>query len=157
MGLIPPEIDLLYIVRNPLDVMTSRHQETPRYITPKRWADEARALRALMEQGRDLTVVRFEDVIQTPDQVQERLAARYGLTIEERFSASRAQYGLSPQIQGAMHGARPLDVDAIGRYRNNPDDFAYLRKGAAGIGDDLAWFAEAFGYADEMENFLQTA
>ncbi len=54
----------------------------------KRWLDEFLALQALRaaQPTRDIHVVRYEDLVERPDDVQRSLADRFDLAVERPFS-----------------------------------------------------------------------
>ncbi len=118
---IPEEISLLYMVRDPRDVLTSSHLTTTNYISIERWEEETHSLQALLASGRrNLHVIRFEDLAQDAAATQARLAAALGLT--STLAANRFNEVFQPdaRTREIMNGLRPPDPSVIGRWRRDP-------------------------------------
>jgi hypothetical protein len=146
---IPPEIGILAIIRHPFDVLTSHHPafETKYHILPRRWLGEMEALRWLMETRRPKTmIVRYEDLVVDPDQVQKSIADFFGLGI--RISAREYQRVFRPpdDAREAMHGLRQPDVNSVGRWRNDPADRDHIGAILPDIQPMLGWVSTQFGY-----------
>lgn len=146
--LIPPEITLLYVVRHPFDVLISTHPRGPHYITPERWRSEAGALRRILELGRSMLVLRFEDCVGDPAAALRRVGEAFGLRPDARRDLRPDGVGFAPPALAAMKGLRPPDPRRALAWRGAVEEHAYLRQILPELGEDLAWFADAFGYGD---------
>jgi hypothetical protein len=81
---IPRQIEMVYIIRHPFDVLTSHLpiSQRPYHILPDRWLGEMAALRYLIDSGRKKTMVlRYEDLVSKPVETQVALADFFNLEI----------------------------------------------------------------------------
>lgn len=146
---IPDSIHLLYVVRHPFDVLTSTNPVTKAkyHITPERWAGETAALKRLLDRNRPhLLVVTYEDLVRHPQEVLERIAEAFDLSSPRDSAKAIETAKLPSEAVSAMHGRRPIDHNSIGRYRNDPEAIAYIRKISSRIRPSLDWMARHFGY-----------
>lgn len=101
---ISSDIKLIYCVRHPADVLTSKLRKpnkrvkssTPEYyITKDRWVSEFDAYLELIRRQlkREISIVRYEDLIENPDDVQRLLAKN--LDLEPRVSFQDNDIGVS--------------------------------------------------------------
>jgi hypothetical protein len=99
---LPACIDLVYCVRHPYDCLTSTHPETaherPFHVTRQRWLDEDSAWLRLgrCQASRRTAVVRYEDLVSRPDDVQAALADALRLPIGHAFSRNAAGIEIHP-------------------------------------------------------------
>ena len=111
-------------VRDPRDIMTSRHAAYTRdrgyYVTPERFAAVWKALRAARARD-DAVVLRYEDLVRAPDSVERLFAARFGWRAEmpfARFHERAVARGRDSMTDGALGGLRPLDATRVERWRD---------------------------------------
>jgi hypothetical protein len=141
------QIHILYIVRFPLDVFVSSHVDTPYFISTSMWCRHTAALRRLLSVRRpNLKVLRYEDLVRSPDKLQQQIARHYDLKVLRPFSQFHCRSAVSDTIAGYMNGIRPPDTNSIGRWCSNPEHVAYCRKLWPEIRDDALWLCRAFGY-----------
>ena len=156
---IPREIGLVYMVRHPLDVMTStlnyRQQQYENYIPPDRWLAEAEALRAVIESGRsNCLVVSYEQLVTSPDATQEIMATSFGLEPGRPFSKFQDAFVASKDIDETLNGFRPVDAKSVGRWRD-PVHREHLRQVWEAVQPTGKWFCDRFGYAlEEIDSHL---
>jgi hypothetical protein len=118
---INPDLHVIYITRDPRDVVVSRHAKQP----DKYFVSASFYLRAERCAGRLLNhprfiVVRYEDLVCAPDTVQARIAERLPfLTIKHRFSEFHLHAAVSRNSARALNGVRPPDPGSIGKWREN--------------------------------------
>jgi hypothetical protein len=92
LPMLPGDVELLYCIRHPFDVLTSRHQraaaDAPFHVSQSRWSAEYDAFHKLREQQPDRRIfcLRYEDLIVAPDATQRRLAAFFNLSPTTPFS-----------------------------------------------------------------------
>ncbi len=149
VNLIPPEIGIVFIVRHPFDILTSHHPGYERryYVTPARWNGEMQALRWLCESRRPNTkIVRYEDLVTDPDREQQALADAFGLTIRVPASEYGRVFSAPDEARTAMHGLRAPDRNSLGRWKDKPDDRAYIARLVPDLQPQLDWIGERFGY-----------
>lgn len=135
---LPRDLELIYCVRHPFDVMTSTHpvskHERRFHITQQRWDYEYRALRALRaaQPQRRIFILRYEDLIRDPDAVQENIARHFGLLPARRFTENSA----------GIH----IFSDSVDKWRKNADFYAYLETIAYRFRPAIRDFCDEFEY-----------
>jgi len=110
-------------VRDPRDVLTSRHQayssERGYYVSVERFERSTQALLAALERD-DAILIRYEDLVTAPSRVSEALARLTGWPLELGFGDwyERAALGTRDSMtEGALGGLRPVDADALARWQ----------------------------------------
>ncbi|MDF1853928.1 hypothetical protein [Pseudooceanicola sp.] len=130
-------IDLIVTLRDPRDILTSRHDRVPDdyfcsadacytmfgVAAPKRNGPgliEVHQAIIDVAQGpwfpQGVYFLKYEDLLADPDAVQRDLAAGFGLRFDAAFSATRPPVQ-SWEMQRAMGGDRPLEHSRKGRWR----------------------------------------
>lgn len=119
LSLLPDDVGLIYCVRHPFDVLTSRHPLTQHvrrfHITLERWQSEYYALCALRvaQPKRRIFTLRYEDLVRDPDSVQEKISRHFGLMPDCQFTENAA-------------GIR-IFKDSVDKWKKNADLYAYLQ------------------------------
>lgn len=111
----------IYLVRDPRDVVTSKHRKAPdRYWAGFRfYAAYARAYDRLKEHPR-FVPIRYEDLVSDPDAVQERLQAQLPFLVPTRkFSRFDDTVEVSERSAEALGGARQIDDSSVGKWREH--------------------------------------
>ena len=154
-------IGILNLVRDPRDVMLSRHVRAKRpdlpYISQERWYESTlaadRILNALSDHSRKLTL-RYEDIILEPLASQQRLAASFGLEpnpdalpidrVKDNFERLGLHYDILEITN--LNGLRNMDSKTVGQWRRSeekpsfdampPESRAWLEKFCADYGYD---------------------
>lgn len=149
---IPKNIYIIHIVRNPLATLTSRVKgvDMP-YVKPDRWRAEYLAFCKLRKRhpANRLVVVRYEDLIANPDQLQAQIASALGLTFEQPFSAYHTRDHLDMKVDkhtGEKRIWHPIEPERAKKHRQGLDDTAYLRSIMPGLEPELSAFCREFGY-----------
>ncbi len=116
-----PGLHFICMVRDPRDVIVSKHYSAPdKYFTNLRvWREHARVVRKLKDHPR-FHVVRYEDLVEHPDDVQSGLARAMGFLIRSAaFSAYKGE-GAGDQVDvRAMNGAHAVDITRQGAWRDH--------------------------------------
>jgi hypothetical protein len=145
-----PMLHVIYMQRDPRDVVTSRHNKHPdRY-----WCDfgvwryNEDLLPRLSGHPR-LYECRYEDLVTDPDRIQSELQGRFGfLKPRHAFSEFDRVTNSSDAARRAMNGVRQISTASIGKWRQNLPRLAGQiqrfpdlprRVVAAGYETDLAW------------------
>ena len=135
---LPAEVDLVYCVRHPFDCLTSSHPLTahlrPYHVTRDRWFAEYDALHRLRrtQPGRRIAYVRYEDLVNSPDDVQSALIGQLDLEAGHSFSAnplgieirpaSLEKWRARPELREYLAGLDAVWLEEVGRFC---DEFAY--------------------------------
>ena len=153
-------IGILHLVRDPRDVMLSKHVRSKRpdmpYISPERWYESTLAadqiLGALSDHPRKLTL-RYEDIILQPLASQQRLAAAFGLEpspdalpidrVKDNFERLGLQY--DGQEITNLNGLRNMDAGTVGQWRKNEVRPSFEAMSPESR-DWLERFCEEYGY-----------
>jgi len=129
---IPQQIEILYIVRHPFEVLTSHlaSSQRPYHILPDRWLGEMSALQWLSAADRKKTkIIRYEDLVGAPDQMHAELATFFNL-----------------QIEVPIDTVVKISKDATDKHKRDADKIRYLQKIKPDLGDMLSWVASTYHY-----------
>ena len=132
----------IFLIRDPRDRACSStgdvRGDQGRSLSVIRKANESDYYRIRMEfleKFRDqVLIVKYEDVIQQPDETQQRLADYCSLEIDIPFAEGWSRFSENENenhLQKVMNGLRPLDARTIGRWQTGEFQGAiqeYLRK-----------------------------
>lgn len=155
---------VIFMLRDPRDVVVSRHPQDPGvyYTNLGLWKRYAGIARRLQSHPR-FRIVRYEDLVNEPDEVQVRLA-RWLCFLEVRASFSDYHRSARPSGRSdlALRGVRPIDARSVGRWRQHKPRIAAQLRLHGSITDELlemkyerddAWLAELAGVeADHFES-----
>ena len=159
---IMPNLYVIYLVRDPRDSVVSIHGKDPnRYWTNlgfwKIYFPYAQKLKAHPR----FIVVRYEDLVTNPDQIQNYLMERMPFLIKK---ASFSEYHLwanpSRDSMLALKGVRPLETGSIGNWRKHLPRLAGQIKIHGSISQDLihygyeqdnSWEKELEGIEPDLE------
>lgn len=156
-----PELYVFCMMRDPRDVIVSRHAGNPdRYWAPLRyWKLRLEQLGPVLAHPR-FAVVRYEDLVTKPDAVQDAIIARCP------FLKKRAPFSVFDQIARpsaqslqALGGLRCIEAASIGNWRNHLPRVAGQLLLHGPISDELirfgyeadeAWLAELDGVTPDL-------
>jgi hypothetical protein len=134
------ELGLIYIVRDPRDVLLSFHDAAGKdkgYVSVQRWhASMMAGERLQMAVGDRPTtlVLRYEDFAQTPVLVQERIADTFKLRLRPEItdisdiqkSIETSNVQIAANRVRSMHKIRPIDAASVGKWRRAPQPYSSL-------------------------------
>ena len=138
-----PHLWFVFMLRDPRDVVVSEHGREPgKYWSNLRvWHQSMDIYRKLKDHPR-FVVVRYEDLVATPDDVQRELTRRMPfLRIMVPFSQYHTHVSQaaaqSGQFNRAMRGIRPVTTESIGAWRAHLPRVKRQLKMHGGITSDL--------------------
>lgn len=161
---VPRSVKIVYMVRHPFDVLTSHHPNFKKkfYTSLERWTNEFDAfekLQALRPLQEDLFVVRYEDLIKEPLEIQRHMEDIWNLrsrTTFDRFpevvEVDKIKEGNKRQVN-ALGGLRRPDSASMERWRRNIEDKDYLQALITRSPEKLVRFLDRFGYARGQFNY----
>ena len=137
--LMKPDLGVIYMLRDARDVLISKHFQKPhKYWTPiRRWV-EAAEIAVKYENHPQVHILKFEDLLRSPDKIQFSLAQKFGLIPLRSFAAAHKYFDKTDDYNiQTMNGIRPLDKSRIGawktkraaakRFMENEDVQKYMR------------------------------
>lgn len=122
-------IYLIYIVRDPRDVLTSKHKlhKDSYYVDMDRWKNSVNGGERVIDELSDykrMLVVRYEDLVVNPGVIERSIMSMTGLVKRENVeSISKLKDNIenSESIDGEMipymHKLRNFDISSIGRWQ----------------------------------------
>lgn len=157
-------IGLIYMVRDPRDVMISRHAVSKHgspeeaYVTPQHWYESIMAgehiFHALADYPRKL-LLRYEDLVREPVKAEQRMVDCFALTqnpgafpidrVKDNYERLKIAFG-SDQIM-ALNGLRNMSASSIGRWRAHPEENP-MGTAPPHIREKLNAFSAEHGYSD---------
>ncbi len=144
-----PELWVIYLLRDPRDVIVSRHGREPNlyWANLRLWRWAHGSVRGLEHHPR-FVCVRYEDLVRKPDEIQELLAARMPFLRKKR-AFSQYHEGSEPSAQSleAMRGVRRVETSSIGVWREHRLRVAAQIRRHGDITDELF----ALGYETDRD------
>ena len=154
---VPPSIDILYLVRNPFDVLTSKHPLDPKeyFVDFDYWLNEFRAyqqLQSARENAGRLLILRYEDLVSQPARVQQLIQNTWNLTpAADNVGFDRvdtlAHDDQPSRFQAALGGVRPPDTASVEKWRHDPRKRQHIIELIRQHPRELAAFLDTFGYS----------
>lgn len=137
------------MVRDPRGALLSRNPMYKPHTYQNQPAIWLRAARAIHRLGyhRNVLVVRFEDLLASPDFIQQQLVWRFGFKRRLPFSRCWVDFDLDDVGSvRAMHGARPMDPSRAEPWKTaSSADREHLRRAFDQAPEMVEWM-ERFGY-----------
>lgn len=118
----------IYMMRDPRDVLVSKHFLKPNryWVRYDRWIYNAELAKEFENHERVL-LVRYEDLLTKPEDIQKQISETFDLEIKQPFSRCHKDFDKEDEANiNAMKGARPLDPKRIGSWRNDEKKHAYI-------------------------------
>ena len=142
---IPANIEIVYIVRHPYDVLNLPGSGRPYHILPERWVGELTALRHLADSRRkNIKVVRYEDLVGHPVESQTKLGHFFRLKI--RVPIDTIFTTSNNASESPLHLSRKIDVSSIDKHKLDPAKLAYLAQIKPQLGEVLDWVGKTYDY-----------
>lgn len=115
------DLGIIYMMRDPRDVLVSRHFMQPQkyWVSPQRWIDTAHMAEEVKDYPQ-VIVVKFEDLIEVSDEVQLEIARVFDLEMSVPFEECHKKFNQTDKVGiSAMNGARSLDTSRIGNWKED--------------------------------------
>lgn len=120
-----PRFHVICMVRDPRDVVVSRHGKSSDAYWSRTSLGRFRERWALAKQLLDhprFMVVKYEDLIARPDEVQRQIAERFGFLVSTgKFSAFHERGEISEESRLALNGIRPIDATNRAKWTGHLD------------------------------------
>ncbi len=131
---------LIYIMRDPRAVLTSRHplDKKQYYVSPEKWVASMQGYFTIKKELNNhprFLVIKYEDLIQKHEQVVEKFKTVLGMELNDNIQSIA---NLKTNIQNSelknqymiqfMHNLRDFDPASIDRWKNNSQNLKYLEK-----------------------------
>jgi hypothetical protein len=153
------KLGLIMMVRDPRDVLCSRHArngQAEAYVSEDHWLRSIEAGDKLFEAASNQTkklTIRYEDFVQHPIDTQLRLQEAFQLSMRPgvesiadiKDNLSVYPYPLAQETVVAMHGMRNLSPSSVGRWRELGFNFRATVKDSR-ISDRIARYLDRYRY-----------
>lgn len=109
----------IVMVRDGRDVCTSRHPDNPNYLVkPGKWAWYVHTLTEWHQHyPKRMLVVKYEGLVKYHTGVMQMVADFVGTQVEKTWAEVCEVLDPEAKTVRAMHGARPIDTESIGRWK----------------------------------------
>ncbi len=127
--LVEEDAAIIYMMRDPRDVLLSEHEMKPNepwHKNPNLWIRNALLCQKLESHPR-LVLVKYEDLLTKPNQIQEKIATALGLEIAIPFSDCWQHFQPDKSNSRALNGVRELDQSRIGNWKKDPAQRKYIQ------------------------------
>lgn len=141
------DLGVVYMMRDPRDVLVSRHPLKPKkyWVQPTRWIETAEIANQYKDHER-VMILKYENLMTHPEDTQRKIAVRFGLKISQPFSECYRNFDKEDTINmSTMNGARPLDPSRIGNWADDPKKKLHIEKVMKSHPSIAKWMKE-FGY-----------
>ncbi|MDJ0555858.1 MAG: glycosyltransferase family 92 protein [Microcoleaceae cyanobacterium MO_207.B10] len=151
---------IIFMMRDPRDILLSEHGMRPGrpfHQSPDLWIKNALFFQNLEHNPR-LVLVKYEDLLTKPNEIQEKIATALGLEIAIPFSECWKHFQPNQSNIKALNGVRPLDQSSIGKWKQDSDQREYINNQLRDW-PDIFPLMKHFGYEPEdmVDNLNQTA
>ena len=116
-----PDLNIIYMGRDPRAVITSKHRESPQqyFCNYRVWKECDVAATLYARESRFLSL-RYEDLVANPDAVQVAIAGHFPFLRQlHRFSEYTDHANPSAQSARAMHGTREVDQQSLEKWHGH--------------------------------------
>ncbi|MCO8122492.1 sulfotransferase [Stieleria sp. TO1_6] len=149
---------VIYMVRDPADVLTSRHRgdsSTQYYLSPDRWVESVRGGEHLVSQldGRvPFLTIRYEDLVTDPEATRQQIESCFDMQLRSEVTSwsdlgENVDAGALGDLATALHSIRSFDADSIGKWKRTESLADYWEGLLCGeFGDELLQFGQRYQY-----------
>ncbi len=144
---VDPHLYILYLIRDPRDVVCSRHGNDPEkyWVGLKYWKLFRPVYERLQDHAR-FVPLRYENFVRDPDKTQKRLESTLPLgKRQHRFSDYHRHVQPSEDSEQALRGVRPISDGSVGHWKDHLPRIAGQMEMHGILSDDLI----TLGYEDD--------
>ncbi len=124
-----PEIKVIWMLRNPLDVLTSTHPDQPgKFYMPPLKVLKALELYQRFRHEPQVLSVHYEELVSNPGAVHARIASAFQVEPLRDFTEGYKHFPRFDQNVRAMHSIRPIDAGSVQKWKSNPGYREYLQQ-----------------------------
>ncbi len=138
-----PSLHFICMMRDPRDVISSKHYSAPdKYFTNLRvWREHAAVAHALKDHPR-FHVVRYEDLVKNPDDVQASLGKAMGFLVRSAKFSDYSGKDAGSQVEvDALNGARAVEASRLANWKDHIGRVKQQIKIHGSIDNDLIDFS----------------
>lgn len=115
-----PQFWVIYLLRDPRDVVVSKHARSAQYYSNIRLWREQHNHAVKMNDHPKFLLVKYEDLVQDPNRVQQEIMKRIPWLIKRHnFSDYHLHAEVSQSSASAMNGVRPITATSVGLWKEN--------------------------------------
>ncbi len=122
-----PGIRVLWMLRDPRDILTSIHADQPDefYVKPERLITSLKLYDEFKDEPQIMTI-HYEELVSSPNTVQARIAQAFQLETVRDFTEGHKYFPHFRQNMRAMHSIRPIDAKSVQKWRVKQEYKEYL-------------------------------
>ena len=118
--LMADDLGIIYMMRDPIDVLVSKHFERPRtyWTSVERWIRTATVALEYKDHP-NVLLLKYEDLITKPNKAQKAMAEKFNLEAARKFEDCYESFDTKDKYNAkTMNGIRPLDKSRIGAWKD---------------------------------------
>ena len=118
--LMADDLGIIYMMRDPRDVLVSKHFERPRtyWTSVERWIRTATVALEYKDHP-NVLLLKYEDLITKPNKAQKAMAEKFNLEAARKFEDCYESFDTKDKYNAkTMNGIRPLDKSRIGAWKD---------------------------------------
>lgn len=142
---------IIFMIRHPYDVLTSKHHLKPDkyWVQPDRWISSAQDILKYKDHNNCL-LVKYELLISKPEIVQKKISDKFQLLVKTKFQECPNSFDQEDKVNMLnMNGFRSLDPSRIGNWKQDPEKITHIKKVIDRHPDILTWMKE-FQYSTSL-------
>ncbi|MEE2912858.1 MAG: sulfotransferase [Planctomycetota bacterium] len=115
-----PHFWVIYLLRDPRDVIVSKHARSDQYYSNIRlWREQHEYATRMLDHPR-FHLVKYENLVQDPNRVQHDIMKKIPWLVKRHdFSDYHLHASVSESSASAMHGVRPISPTSLGQWKEN--------------------------------------
>jgi hypothetical protein len=124
-----PGVRVIWMLRNPLDVLTSIHGDAPdQFFTRPTRLIRCWELYKKFEKEPQVLTIHYEELVSNPEAVQKKITEAFGLEPIRSFTESHKFFSKAKSNLRALHSVRPIDSNSLDKWKKKPEYRDFLKK-----------------------------